>query len=442
MSSQDSRGLDRREFVKAAVAIGGTSALSACLQRESSTASGAERSEFPQGPSDLSELPRRQHAWGRYIINDAHGNTVLPEHQVLLFLDYKGSTQPTEAERETVEEAFATLDRAYQRGTGGDIAATINEGLITMLGYSPTYFDRFEDELSETVDLQRPEDVLSAVGEDPTKADHYDAVLVLTADFGSVLLAAEQALFGETDSVNGVEVTATLEDVFETRERRTGVVGKGLPAEKLDEDRIPEHAPLSMGYKSGFRDSLPEEDAVTISDGAFDGGTTFAVSRLHIDIGRWYDNDDETRTDLMFSTAHDHGDIGETGEPLGGDSGVTEEMADGIEEGAHHHGRVGHTTKTARARNEDFEPRILRRSEGVATDVAEEGVTGFNFSSVQLGIEDFVETRKAMNPEEYDTDVADAHHGIIDYLETQSRATFLVPPREHRALPTPRPDLE
>jgi len=441
MSPDDSRGLDRRTFVKAAVAIGGTSALSACLNWEGGTAA-AKEPEFPQGPDDLSQLPRRQHAWGQYIVRDAHGNTVLPEHQVLLFLDYAGSGAPTEADRETVESALETLDRAYQRGTGGDIGASINQGLVTTLGYSPTYFDRFETDLPESVDLQRPEDVLSAVGEDPEKADNYDALLVLTADFGSVLLGAEQALFGEVDTVNGVEVSATFEGIFEKAERRTGVVGKGLPAEKLDEERIPDHAPLSMGYKSGFRDSLPSEDAVTISGGPFDGATTQAVSRLRIDLGRWYDNDDAARKDLMFSTEHPHGDIGETGEPLGGDSGVTEEMADTVEERSHHHDRIGHTAKTATARNDDFEPTILRRSEGVATDVAEEGVTGFNFTSVQEGIEDFIETRKAMNPDEYDTDVADAHHGIIDYLETRSRATFLIPPREHRALPTPRPDRE
>ena len=128
-----------------------------------------------------------------------------------------------------------------------------------------------------------------------------------------------------------------------------------------------------------------------------------------------------------------------TAEPLGGDSGVTEEMADNVEAHGEAHGRMGHTAKTARARNDDFEPVILRRSEGVATDVAQQGVTGFNFTAVQEEIRDFIDTRKTMNPGEYDADVEDPHHGIFDYLETQSRATFLVPPRPLRALPSPRP---
>jgi len=50
------RGVSRRDFVKAAVAIGGTSALSACLDREGAP-------DLDTGPEDLSALPARQHAW-------------------------------------------------------------------------------------------------------------------------------------------------------------------------------------------------------------------------------------------------------------------------------------------------------------------------------------------------------------------------------------------
>jgi len=47
----------------------------------------------------------------------------------------------------------------------------------------------------------------------------------------------------------------------------------------------------------------------------------------------------------------------------------------------------------------------------------------------------FVETRKAMNVDEYDVDVADDDHGIVDYLETRARGSYLVPPpRDKRAL--------
>lgn len=417
------RGLSRRQFAKAAVAIGGASALSACLDR-------TDDPDVAQGPEDLSTLPASQHAWNEFLATDDHGNDVAPRHRVLLLLNYRDEGTPSDADRETAESAFRSLERAYRRG---------NDGLLFTVGYSPAYFDRFDADLPADVDLQRPEEVLSAVGEDPAKADHYDAVLLLTADFGSIVLSAEAALFGEIETVNGVDVEGTLDDLFERAERRTGVVGKGLPAERLDEERIPDHAPLSMGFKSGYRDSLPSEDKVTITGGPFDQAATQALSRLHIDLGRWYDRDQEERIDQMFSPDPTHDDVGETAEGLGGDSGVTKETVERIDAHADEYGRVGHTAKTAAARDEDFDPVILRRSEGIATDVTAEDVAGFNFTSVQEGIEDFVATRKAMNPDEYDDDVADPHHGIVDYLETRSRGTFLVPPRRLRALPPPRP---
>jgi len=440
MSPDDVPGIARRDFVKAAVAIGGANALTACLSREGAT----EDSEFPRGPGDLSALPDRQHAWGRFIVHDAHDNTVLPQHQLLLFLNYRGSGTPTDADRERVEETLRTLERAYQRGTAGDISASINPGLLFTLGYSRDYFDRFDADLPADLDLQRPETVLEAVGEDPEKADHYDALLVLTADFGSILLAVEEALFGDRDRMNGVPMPTSFDEVFEKADRRAGVVGKGLPAQEVDVDAIPEHAPLSMGFKSGFKDSLPAEDRVTIESGPFAGGTTQAVSRLLIDVERWYDNDRDSRVHGMFSPHHDVDDVGETGEPLGNDSGITEEMTtdEAIAEGAERTGCVGHTAKTARARDENFEPRILRRSEAVATDLVEDGKVGFNFTSVQRGVEDFVKTRKAMNPDEYDVDVDDPHHGIVDYLTVVSRATFLLPPRRLRSLPSPNPEPE
>lgn len=437
MTEDRTRGIDRREFVKVAVAIGGTNALAACLSREGSAEADPE---FPQGPTDLSSIPERQHAWGQFIVHDAHNNTVLPQHHLLLFLNYTGSGTPSESDRSTVEAAFQQLEQAFQRGTGGDLGASINRGLLFTIGYSPSYFDRFDESLPDSIDLTRPETVLEEVDEDPSKAEHYDALLLLTADFGSILLSAEEALFGNLEEVNGVDVQASIDGIFEKADRRTGFVGKGLPAEKIEEERIPDHAPLSMGFKSGFTDNLPSEDAITIDTGPYAEGTTQQASRLLIDLDRWYDQDEDSRIEEMFSPHHSHEDVGDTGERLGDDSGITEEMVESIESDAEETGVVGHTAKTARARTDDFQPVILRRSEGVATDIDEPGHVGFNFTAVQEGIGDFIDTRKTMNPAEYDVDVDDPHHGIFDYLTTVSRATYLMPPRSLRSLPTPRPD--
>lgn len=435
MPSSPPRGIPRREFVKSAVAIGGASALSACLQEETA-ASTSTKQEFPNGPSDPSVLPDQQFAWNEYLVTDPNGDTILPRHQVLLFLEYTGSVPPTEEERNQVEDALRSIERAFERGTGGDASATFNDGLLFTLSYSPTYFDRFEESLPSSVDLPSPETVLEELDEPADAADDYDALLVLTSDYGSIPMLAEEGLFGDTTTINGVEITATLESIFEVQERRTGVVGRGLPAEELEHEGIHEDAPLSMGFKSGYQDTNPAEEGVTIEDGPFSGGATQLVSRLGIDLDAWYELDEEARLTQMFSTEHDRDMVGETGEGLGGVSRVSEEMAEDVEDDAAEHGRVGHAQKTARARDDEFVPRILRRSEGVSTDP--DADAALNFTSLQQGMSDFIDVRKAMN--DLGGDIEAHHSGIVDFLETKRRATFLVPPRSRRALPTPRPD--
>ncbi len=440
MNLDSSRGIDRREFVKAAVAIGGTSALSACLDAERSTETGPATDEgtgapsFPTGTDDPAALPDRQHAWNDYLVNTASGTFAQTQHQLLLGLSYEGSVPPTEDERTQVEEAFRTLERAYQwgTGTGSGESVGVNNGLLFTMGYAPNYFDR----LDLSVDgLVRPETVLEEVGEDPAKADDFDALLLLAADFGSILLGAEAAVTGETDRVNGVPVESSLDGVFSVADRRSGFVGQGLPAQELDNDDIHEEAPLSMGFRSAFADALPTEERVTIEDGYFAGGTTQAVVRLETDLDRWYEDSHEDRVKKMFCPAHTGEQVGETGDRLGHSSEITEEDVENIDEHAEEYGLVGHSAKTARARDDDFNPVILRRSEGVATD--ETGGSAFNFTSVQRTVDDFVDTRKTMNVDEYDVDVPDEDHGIVDYLETVSRGTFLIPPRGKRALPDP-----
>lgn len=438
------QGVARRDFVKSAVAIGGTSALSACLDRESSqmepaTATGTEpERERDDGlsvprPDDPADRPAALHRWNDYLIRDANGNTVLPRHQVLLGLAYTGSVPPTDGEREQVRVALGTLDRAFQWGVGDGGATGVSTGLLWLFGYSTNYFERVDAAVPEQI--TSPESLLSAVDEDPAKADEFDAVLVLTGDFGSVPLAAEAALWGERETLNGVEPGATLDGVFERTTRRTGVTGKGVVAEELDNDAVPKDAPLSMGYRSGFGDNQATEAAVTIDDGPFAGGTTLAASRLHVDIDRWYDQSTEERVGEMFCPAHDADAVGDTAESLGNSSRITPEDAENIPDHAATYGRIGHSQKLATARDEGFLPRILRRSEGVATDVAEGA--GFNFTSIQADIEAFVAVRRAMNVDEHDVDVRAENHGIVDYLETRGRTALVVPTRDQVALPTP-----
>ncbi|WP_049898533.1 DUF7405 family protein [Halococcus agarilyticus] len=446
MDPDREREIPRRQFVRSAVAIGGATALSACLNRERSMLPGDETDEptgsapetgnsspaasrsFPRG--DPSAVPDAQHRWNQYLVVDAAGNTVPPQHQLVLGLSYDGSSPPTAGEREEVDAAFRTLTEAFQWGTGGDATATFNRGLLSLIGYAPSYFEQVGGVPDR---LMRPETMLERVGEDPSKTDGFDAVVILTSDIGSAVLAAEQALLGERERVNGVTVEGSIEDVLSVSERRTGFAGAGLPADKLDEERIPEQAPLSMGFKSAFKDSLPSEDGVTIAEGSFAGGTTLALSRLRIELDRWYGQSHEERVGEMFCPAHDPEEVGPVGRNLGDDSGITESDVEKIPEHAAEHDRIGHSQKVATSRDEEFEPRVLRRSEGFATDAHQH--VGFNFSSVQRELEAFVDARKAMNVGEYDVDVPRENHGIVDYLDTVDRGTYLVPTHADRALP-------
>ncbi|MDX1747606.1 MAG: Tat pathway signal protein, partial [Halobacteriales archaeon] len=239
--------LSRRAFVKSAVAIGGASALAACTEREGAP-------EVPTGPADLNDLPNRQHGWNAGLETDDAGNHLNARHHVVLLLEYTGSGPPAQADRETLESALQGLEHAYKRAS---------DGLLLQIGYTPTYFDRFQESLPASVDLREPT-ALSAL-EDPD-FDHPDALLHLASDYGSVVLAAEEVLFGETDRVNGVEMDASLAGIVERVDRRTGFVGTGLPADHQDIAGIPdgnpvdEEAPLYMGFKSGFAKAQASED--------------------------------------------------------------------------------------------------------------------------------------------------------------------------------------
>jgi len=418
---------DRRAFLKAAVAAGGTAALTACLERTDEP--------IPTGVEDPSTLPDRQHAWNDRVRTDDHGNVALPRHQSLLYLDLDGDGPPTPGDRDVVRAAVGTLDRAYERS---------NEGLLTSIAYSPAYFDRFDASLPDEIDLPSPRRL--SPFEEP-EFDTQDALLHLASDRAEAVLEAEAALTGERDRANGVTVDAPITDAMTVADRRSGFVGPGMPAERQevagipDSNPVPEAAPLFMGFEAGFRGNQATEDHVTIGAGPFAGGTTKHVSRLRQRLEDWYvEQDFQQRVAELFSPVHAAEDLVEgVGDNLGSDSGLTPEMVENVREHAGEYGRVGHAQKAARAnRDEDGNVRLLRRHvESTDGDVA-----ALHFPSLQRGISAFEEVRRAMNG----TDLTDepairqrVNNGILEYVFTTHRGNFLVPPRRHRVLPAPRP---
>jgi len=421
------RGISRREFAKAAVAIGGASAFAACTDRE-------QAPDIPTGPDDLSSFPTRQHAWNDALATDEHGNDVPPRHHVLVFLNLRNGGTPDGDGREQVEAALRNLERTYQRDP---------EGLLFTVGYSPAYFDRFDADLPDSVGLQQPRALTEL--EDP-ELDQQDAVVHLASDYAQVVIGAEEALVGNREELNGVEITENVSGVLEKADRRTGFIGDGLPAENQDvagipdSEPVPEDSPLYMGFESGFEKNQASEDRVSIAEGPFAGGTTQQLSKIRLQLQQWYEQDSrEHRVASMFCPAHaEEGRVEGTGENLGNESGVGECAEDVIED-ASESGVVGHAQKAARARDENDSPIMLRRD----FDSTDDGVAGLHFLSLQRSIADFVETRRQMTGDDIAEDTAvgtTTNNGIKRYMTVTRRGNFLLPPRSRRALPTPRPD--
>ncbi|MFB6267062.1 MAG: Tat pathway signal protein [Halodesulfurarchaeum sp.] len=416
-------GIGRRAFLRSAVAVGGAAAFSACLSREPV--------DVPTGPSDPATLPRRQHAWNAVLPTDSHGNTVPPRHRILLYFQYGRTGRPTEADRRIVESALGGIERAYERS---------GRGLLVTISYSPAYFDRFEADLPEAVDLPSP--TALAPFEDP-EFDTPDAVVHLASNHASVVLGAEEALRGEVSSLNGVDQPdASLTDAFDVVDRRTGFVGAGLPKEHASEtdvstEAISESAPMLMGFKSGFEKNQASEDRVTIESGPFAGGTTQHISKLSLDLEQWYTQDSRSQREAkMFCPYHAQNDVVEdAGDNLGTESEV--DKCRSPETAARELGVVGHTQKSAAAREGDS-PRILRRD----FNTTDEDGAGLHFLALQRTIEDFAVTREAMNG----TALAERsavgqrnNNGILQYIRTERRGNYLLPPRPLRALPPAAP---
>jgi hypothetical protein len=412
--------------MKAAVAVGSASALTACLDR-------ASDDSVPTG--DPAAKPARQHAWREYVRHDDHGNTQLPSHQILLYLTLDGDGPPSTADRDALAATLDALDRAY---------AWSHEGVLHSIAYSPAYFDRFDDSLA--VDL--PEPTALSPFESPT-FDRQDAVLHLASDRADAVLEADRALRGERDGANGVPIPSLPMTVDS---RRTGFVGAGLPAKHQDaagipdSKPVPEASPLFMGFTAGFRGNQATEDYVTIESGPFAGGTTKVIANLRQRLADWYDEQSyEERVMEMFSPGHAEGGLVEgIGDNLGADSKI-DQFLDTLESDARTYGRAGHAQKAARANRDDAgDVRLLRRHFESTDDIdSEQDVASLHFPSLQRHITAFEEVRRAMNGTDL-TEVTPAvrqrvNNGILEYIFVRRRGYFLVPPRRHRAFPTPEP---
>jgi hypothetical protein len=347
-------------------------------------------------------LPDAQHAWEATFRVDPHGRPLAPRFHRLLMLDVQGT--PTAAEAERLEAALRTLEQRFEHGPSG---------LLTCLGWGAAWFDTHTALRSP---VARP--LPMAAWEDPLLEDLH-ACLHLASDDEARLAEVTEALFGAGPLDQRPRLSL--------RETRTGFVGQGLVAERVTVAGIPPDSPLLLGFHSGLRGNQASEREITIADGPLAGGTTMQVSRIAIDLERWYAVDAERRAALMYSPATSARDA----EALVDDAPSD---ADRLPALAARHGLVGHAQAAGRARLHG-RPRINRRDFATVDD----GQLGTHFVSLQRSIEHFNATRAVMNAAD-----ARTHHprigartgnGINAFIEIRSRATFAVPPRAQRAYP-------
>jgi hypothetical protein len=359
-------------------------------------------------------LPARQHAWEGTLGRDRDGNVVAPRHDRLLLFDTVGA--PTRDGARRLEAALRTLERRF---------AWSPDGLLFTIAWGPAYFAG----IGRVSPVPQPEALSSF--ELPT-LDRYAACMHFAADDERRLDEVERALVRGA-ALSGADGPLDLRTILDWRETRTGFTGSGLPAVNQSVGGIPPSrpvpasAPLYMGFKSGYRRNQASEDDVTIAAGPFAGGTTMHVSRMRLRLDSWYSLDAESRVARMFAPQVSVRDVARftTDAPS---------RPERLDQAARRYGVVGHSQTSARARRHG-RPVILRRD----FDTTDGGEAGLHFVCLQRRIQDFVDTRHAMNaaqatyvnPEITATD----NNGINEFIFVVNRANYLIPPRHLRSFP-------
>jgi hypothetical protein len=405
--------LTRRRFLAGAggVAAGGVTAgvLDACGSTAVTTVP-----EVPLG-AQPSGLPARQFAWVPYLKLDSDGDPIVPKYDRLLFFDVNGTPGPSHARM--LEASLRTLERAFPWGP---------DGLLFTAGWSPGYFEQLK--------VTSPIPHAKAMSDfEQITVDPYDLCLHFACDDENRLAAVEAALL-HGEALPGADGHLKLADALTWRESRTGFAGAGLPAAHQQVggipkgDPVPKSSPLFMGFKSALKKNQATEDDVTIPSGPFAGGTTQQVSYMRLRLDSWYQGlTEKTRVALMYSPQT-------TPEQVDKFTTDAESNPGELNQAINKYGIVGHAQTSARARK-GGRPVIIRRD----FDTVDGGQAGVHFVSVQRSIEDFVNTRTAMNassaqlqnPVITDTD----NNGINAFIFVLKRANYVIPSRAQRSFP-------
>ena len=224
-------------------------------------------------------LPARQHAWTAYARRDQHGNPVPPRFDRLLFFDVVGTPHAglRAAARGGAAHARAHLPVGAVRAA---VHRRLGPGLLRATCSGSPRRSRAARR-SRTSSSPRSTTTTSASTSPATTRRGWPR---------SRRRSSTAALPDYTDAAEPLDLSARCG----WRETRTGFVGTGLPAEHQHTggipagEPVPVDAPLFMGFKSALKQNQATEDAVTIADGPFAGGTTMHVSYMRLRLDSWY----------------------------------------------------------------------------------------------------------------------------------------------------------
>jgi len=370
-------------------------------------------------PSPPAGLPARQHAWTAYLAVDLQGNPIPPQFDRLLFFDVIGTPRPAYAR--LLEAALRTLERTFRWQPSG---------LLFTASWGPAYF-------TDVLRVAPPIPPAKALSDFEQPAiDDYHLCLHLASDDETRLAAVEAALTQGTpipyytDAAEPLDISSALR-LLETR---TGFVGTGLPAERQHTGGIPAgqpvpgDAPLFMGFKSALKRNQASEDAVTIPDGPFAGGSTMHNSYMRLRLDTWYAQlSQQERVARMYAPQVTQEQVNHFTTDAASDPTL-------LSQAVSRYGVIGHAQTAATARR-NGKPLILRRD----FDSTDGGQAGVHFVALQRSIADFVTTRTAMNassaqlrnPSITDT----VNNGINEFIFVTKRGNYLLPARAERSFP-------
>lgn len=404
-----------------------------------------------------------------------------------LFVTMRLTRAPTMADQQALENALATVEQRYSFSPSG---------VFTCIGYGIPYFNRLPggmvgDLVSRSMphlllDRRRyaleeavpaPTDVTADTHDAgkptfnlPVAIEENDLLLTLRGDERENLTDTLDWLLG-SDELQGTGVPSPpMADLFEVTSARLMFLQRGLPRRLAESAGLPYAArihpdsPMWMGLASQQADTRGPATITTFqgnrsaqftdakSGDYFVDGAIQHLSHVILDLEEWYSDSQPyvERVQRMFRSnpvpsVGNEDQFTNGGGPVflpsafqGRDDARQNAVGDATLAGAQ---RIGHTTALQRASRAGDGTPIHLRVDGPGfddLDVSDQTSRPKNHFSMFVAT---AEVFERMRRYQAATDLVNAYdvppsvNGIERFLTTTRRQNFLVPPRQHRALP-------